>query len=646
MIDPSPSKRHALSTRSRSRGHFFSISSLIAAGLVGCSTQTTRQGDHPVDPLATQPTRRAPVNPEFIADPFEPVNRGVWAVNRGILVGVLQPTGRFYRGVVPKPARQSVRNFTSNITYPGRLINNVLQCRWSGAGDESLRFLCNTTAGVGGLFDVASKWNIPKSEANFGQTFSRWGWQPGTYVMLPFLGPSDDSHALGTAGDELANPLNYSYLYLSLTARNNGLSEQTEDRISYIRSEPDSYTATKYVWTYMGKEHEPDWSVTGARDPATLQTLGVAMVHCKDPEFVQYGRELSVFMPQTGRSMMFNVWMQPAPAPLVYVAPGLGSHRLSQRTLALGELLYHNGYSVVTTTSSFHPEFMERASTTALPGFAARDCQDVLAEMSAINRLLERKYPGRCRERALLGFSMGGYEALYLAATEKDAAPGSVKFDRYVAIDIPVDLQHANRAVDGFYNAPLAWPSAQRRARLENALHKATKIMSLPPSPNVAPPFDGIESKFLVGLSFRMTLRDTIYSSQRRKDMGVLQTPLSPWRREPCYDEIMAFTFQDYIHKFALPYYRSQGVSMDEFNRGLTLRSWTSQLRNRKDIRVVINRNDFLLNEEDVGWLESTIGPSRLKVFPNGGHLGNLAEPSVQKEIVKSLQEMNPRANQ
>jgi hypothetical protein len=77
---------------------------------------------------------------------------------------------------------------------------------------------------------------------------------------------------------------------------------------------------------------------------------------------------------------------------------------------------------------------------------------------------------------------------------------------------------------------------------------------------------------------------------------------------------------------------------MNDFNRGLTLRSWTSQLRNRKDIRVLINRNDFLLNEEDVGWLESTIGSSRLQVFPSGGHLGNLADPSVQKEIVKSLQ--------
>jgi hypothetical protein len=638
MKFPSPSNRHALSTLSRLGGNILLTTAIATLGMSACSPQLADYGSDSPNQLAAHETRKQALNPEFIADPFEPLNRGVWMANRGILVGLLQPTARLYRGVVPKPARQSVRNFTSNIIYPGRFLNNVLQGRWRGAGHESLRFLCNTTAGIGGLIDVASKWNIPKSEANFGQTFSRWGWQPSTYVMLPFFGPSDDTHALGTASDELANPLNYSYLHLSLTLRNNGLSEQTEDQVNFVRSEPDSYTAAKLAWTYLCKEQEPDWSVTSTRDPATQQTLGVAMIHCKDPEFAQQGREMSVTMPKTGRNMMFNVWMQPAPARLVYVSPGLGSHRLSQRTLALGELLYQNGYSVVTTTSSFHPEFMERVSTSALPGFPARDCRDVLAELTAIDRLLEKKYPGRCSERTLLGFSMGGYEALYLAATEKSAAPESVKFSRYVAIDMPVDLQHANLALDRYYNAPLSWPSAQRQARIENTLHKAAKIISLPPSRYVEPPFDGIESKFLVGLSFRMTLRDTIYSSQFRRNMGVLQTPLSKWRREACYDEIMGFTFHDYIHKFALPYYRCQGISLYDFNRALTLRTYSSQLRNRKDIHVLINRNDFLLDEEDIDWLESTISSSRLNIFSSGGHLGNLADPSVQKEIVKSLQ--------
>ena len=79
------------------------------------------------------------------------MNRGLWAVNEGLLRGVMQPSSRVYRTVVPGPVRRSIKDFTRNITYPGRLLNHVLQGRWGGAGDESQRFLVNTTAGVGGL---------------------------------------------------------------------------------------------------------------------------------------------------------------------------------------------------------------------------------------------------------------------------------------------------------------------------------------------------------------------------------------------------------------------------------------------------------------------------------------------------------------
>ncbi len=95
----------------------------------------------------------------------------------------------------------------TNLTYPDRLINNMLQGRWSGARDETYRFLYNSTLGLAGFFDMASKINIPKSNADFGQTFGKWGWRPNFFLMLPFFGPSDDRDTVGLAGDEAANPL-------------------------------------------------------------------------------------------------------------------------------------------------------------------------------------------------------------------------------------------------------------------------------------------------------------------------------------------------------------------------------------------------------------------------------------------------------
>ncbi|NJM38224.1 MAG: hypothetical protein HC845_10415 [Akkermansiaceae bacterium] len=236
--------------------------------------------------------------------------------------------------------------------------------------------------------------------------------------------------------------------------------------------------------------------------------------------------------------MACNYWIQPQQAPLVYVAPGLSSHRLSPQILAQAESLYNNGFSVVATTGVFHPEFMENASTSQLPAYPPTDCHDLLVEYTEFDRQLEKMFPGRLGKRALVGLSMGGYQALFIAAGENKSSTDLIRFDRYVAINSPVDLHYGVKVVDSFYNAPLKWSDQDRQYRINNTLHKGAKLIGAPPIPNSTPPFDAIESKYIVGLSFQLTLRDTIFSSQSRNDMGVLKTPLSNWNREKCYQEI------------------------------------------------------------------------------------------------------------
>ena len=149
--------------------------------------------------------------------------------------------------------------------------------------------------------------------------------------------------------------------------------------------------------------------------------------------------------------------------------------------------------------------------------------------------------------------------------------------------------------------------------------------------------FDAIESQFLIGLNFQLTLRDAIFSSQLAHNMGVLHTPLSKWRREPCYQEIAGFSYRDYFQRFVVPYYRQRGIGAEEISRQANLMTYETSLRAQSKVRVIANRNDFLLTHGDFAWLQSTFGGSRLKVFPNGGHLGNLASAPVQQAIVSSL---------
>jgi ABC-type transporter lipoprotein component MlaA len=77
------------------------------------------------------------VLPKSVPDPLEPFNRVMWGFNKAVMTGVIKPTSRVYRFVVVKPVRTGIGNFGRNLTYPGRLINNLLQGKWSGARDES-----------------------------------------------------------------------------------------------------------------------------------------------------------------------------------------------------------------------------------------------------------------------------------------------------------------------------------------------------------------------------------------------------------------------------------------------------------------------------------------------------------------------------
>ena len=628
------------SPRSQHR-RFFRKSWVLAAGFLTACSSHPGTGDRADwrKQTALTPYRNQVLLPDFMADPYEPVNRGLWAVNKGLLVGVMQPTGRVYRKVVPTPVRGSIKDFTRNITYPGRAINHALQGRWSGAGDETTRFLVNTTAGVGGLFDVASKWDMPKSDADFGQTFGKWGWIPQAYVVLPVIGPSDDRHAIGAGADKLAEPWNYQapYIYASYTSGYNQAAERAEDASRLVQTESDSYALVKYAWSYGSKDRQPDWQLRGQIDPSTLQTLGAVRIACNDPEFPVRAREMSARIPSTGRSLKFNYWLQPGTAPLVYISPGLSSHRLSATTLSLAEHLYQNGYSVVTTTSVFHPDFMEHASTAELPVYPPVDSHDLHVALTEMDRTLVKRHPDRFGKRALVGLSMGGFLTLRLAAHENRADSNLLRFDRYVAINAPVDLIHGALRVDDYQDAPMAWPAGQRQELINNTLHKAAAVGALTTTANTVPPFDGTESKYLIGITFRISLRDIIFSSQTRHNRGVLETPLSKWRREAGYEEIMSYSYKDYFLKFAVPYYQAKGVGLGQLMREGNLRAHGSLLRKQPKVRILANRNDFLLSSEDLSWLRSTFAPSQLAVFPDGGHLGNLATPPVQKAALESL---------
>ena len=139
-------------------------------------------------------------------DPYESVNRKVFAFNDTLDTYALKPVATAYTKVVPSPIRTGVHNFFGNFSDAWSAVNQLLQGKPADAGTMTLRVLTNTTIGIGGLFDPATSLGLERKSEDLGQTLGKWGLEPGPYLVLPLFGSSDIRDAVGLPADTYVSP--------------------------------------------------------------------------------------------------------------------------------------------------------------------------------------------------------------------------------------------------------------------------------------------------------------------------------------------------------------------------------------------------------------------------------------------------------
>ena len=138
---------------------------------------------------------------------FEKFSRGTLKFNQGLDRVIFKPIAKGYRAL-PVPVRSGTANFVGNLRSLLTFTNNLLQGDFRGAGNTAGRFTINTTVGILGIFDPASKMGFEKkSREDFGQTLGVWGADTGCYFVLPVLGPTTTRDALGLVGNVLIDPV-------------------------------------------------------------------------------------------------------------------------------------------------------------------------------------------------------------------------------------------------------------------------------------------------------------------------------------------------------------------------------------------------------------------------------------------------------
>ena len=158
---------------------------LAAMCFGACSVAPAGQGDH---------------------DPYEQINRQVHGFNKSLDARLFRSADQTPRQV-PEEISKPVTNFADNVGLPGMVLNGLLQVDIAGAATNTMRFILNTTVGIGGLLDPAGAIGLAEQETDFGETLAVWGVPEGGYLELPLLGPSTERALAGRLVDMVIDPL-------------------------------------------------------------------------------------------------------------------------------------------------------------------------------------------------------------------------------------------------------------------------------------------------------------------------------------------------------------------------------------------------------------------------------------------------------
>jgi phospholipid-binding lipoprotein MlaA len=219
--------------------------------------------------LAAAPARAA----SDPTDPWEPMNRAFFNFQETLDRSFISHLAHGF-GKTPLPFRAGLVNFGHNLGEPTTFVNDLLQVRPGLAAQTLARFIVNSTIGIGGLFDVAGHNHLPRHDNGFGTTLGRWGFKPGPYLFIPFMGPSTFRDSLGDVADIGLNPMTYTrYPHKAIigitTSVINGLSERlgAESQLDSIRQTSTDPYASLRSYFLQNRQSE----ITGK--PVTIENL-------------------------------------------------------------------------------------------------------------------------------------------------------------------------------------------------------------------------------------------------------------------------------------------------------------------------------------------------------------------------------------
>ena len=588
-------------------------------------------GDEPVHPIKDYYAQPA-------ADPLEGFNRCMEGFNAGCVEYLVRPVGKCYTLIVPKFVRDGIGNFADNLQFPLSFVNNCLQGKFGGAWNETKRFGINTTVGILGIRDQASAWGILPMKEDFGQTFGHYGSGPWFYLHLPFLGPCSGRDGVGMLLGfpfDLANYLfgDYSIFVKCGVGANQALNMSNMIN-EYFSSRYETYELTRAAYLCYRDALITDFASTTSEGPQEYEeSMGYIFLKARNERVPWNGVHGSVRLSGAKDRLPYTVWLpKKRDGRVIFLLPGIGAWRESAEMAALAELFVTRGWTVVSISSTYSPDYFLHTGSTWLPGRPSVDCIELEMAMGLVKADVERRFPQKlesAQETVVVGLSLGAINTLHLAARTQ-RRESACPFNRYVAINPPVDPWHALRVIDSWFDIPMTWPEETRALHVQESLRKVAGLIESKTDSGAPPNLTLEESRFIVGLNIRLALVNLLVASREEFAPPELMRYAKTADLSVLKHRALDVSYDDFVNKILVKE-GEDAAALGELER---LTHLEDALKTADNVFVMHNRNDFLMTAENMAWIEATFG-DRAVIFPRGGHLGNLFIPDVQDVLIK-----------
>jgi hypothetical protein len=336
------------------------------------------------------------------------------------------------------------------------------------------------------------------------------------------------------------------------------------------------------------------------------------------------------------------LYRQPHPAPLLFILSGIGSNPYFGLATYFAGLFYDEGFHVVILPSPMSWNFALAASRSGAPGYAPEDARDLYAAMQTILTRLRTQHKVEPTGINFLGASLGALEGAYLSVIDADERKLGIK--KFLLINPPLDLSYALTKSD-------EWDAFKSKFGRDKSKSIVTKALGIVESfsrekrddPTVfarfAKAFGGFttdELQFLISEDLQALLPELVYVTQGIHDQNVLKTPTDQAKKR--LQEARGLTFKDYFEKIALPLWRLQAkepqAEAESFWTRGSLAPILGRLRGYSPVQFMHNADDFIAPKESIEEIKDTLG-DQLKLYPYGGHLGNLWYPENKEYVLR-----------